>query len=604
MQITNSSSSGRRDMWLCAAMPVALAFLVSHVPAAGPATTRAGEKDSFLNNPSFEDVTPNGAPAGWGLGGLAPEMTWSLDTEVKHSGKQSLKIVGKGVTRLWAGLTHPPLELDGPATYRFSGWLRGEDYATVSPKARGASHALWFHVKVAGTDQKLPAFSLGINKDGTYDWTFVENEFSVPCRASLEAGAWAAFNGTQWYDDIKIELVGKIGPSQTERGLTPSELAGRFPDAILAEDGSLAVLFAPPVKKITRRITPEDGAIEGGKRAKISLARNESEAVQLVLVPLTDETFTLELFTTEPHKQTGELLRSAIAVHPVGYVGYSDGKRLVSEPWPDLLLDDASVRVRPGELQPLWVEVRAAPDAPAGDYVATVTLTRKRKPIAVVPIDVTVYDFALPATPTLPTAMATHVRAGQRRLLEHRIGLTYTCLPMVGFTRFDNRIWYKQREFADVRPAVDSMLAEIESFGGRNFCIEIPRFPGTFPGGATSIGGYQKFTANYSESQRKYIVRYYRQYAEYLKGRGLFDLGIVYLYDEPEDSAFDFIHDCRELIRKADPDLRCMVDDVAQRPRISELKRRMDEWFARYVDPRRDGLREDGTQEGQTRLVW
>ena len=62
-------------------------------------------------------------------------------------------------------------------------------------------------------------------------------------------------------------------------------------------------------------------------------------------------------------------------------------------------------------------------------------------------------------------------------------------------------------------------------------------------------------------------------------------------------------HELYDLVE--DPDERAnLADDVAQRPRISELKRRMDEWFARYVDPRRDGLREDGTQEGQTRLVW
>jgi hypothetical protein len=29
----------------------------------------------------------------------------------------------------------------------------------------------------------------------------------------------------------------------------------------------------------------------------------------------------------------------------------------------------------------------------------------------------------------------------------------------------------------------------------------------------------------------------------------------------------------------------------------------MDEWFARYADPVRDGLRQDGTLHGQTQLA-
>ena len=33
---------------------------------------------------------------------------------------------------------------------------------------------------------------------------------------------------------------------------------------------------------------------------------------------------------------------------------------------------------------------------------------------------------------------------------------------------------------------------------------------------------------------------------------------------------------------------------------IRALKALMDEWFARYVDPRLDGLRQDGEARGQT----
>jgi choline-sulfatase len=49
-----------------------------------------------------------------------------------------------------------------------------------------------------------------------------------------------------------------------------------------------------------------------------------------------------------------------------------------------------------------------------------------------------------------------------------------------------------------------------------------------------------------------------------------------------------------------DPDERQnLADDPGQAARIRELKGLLDEWFARYVDPRRDGLTQDGTAQGQ-----
>lgn len=61
-------------------------------------------------------------------------------------------------------------------------------------------------------------------------------------------------------------------------------------------------------------------------------------------------------------------------------------------------------------------------------------------------------------------------------------------------------------------------------------------------------------------------------------------------------------HELYDLVN--DPDeRRNLASDPAQKPRIAALKRLLDDWFARYVDPSRDGLREDGTAMGQARRV-
>ena len=64
-------------------------------------------------------------------------------------------------------------------------------------------------------------------------------------------------------------------------------------------------------------------------------------------------------------------------------------------------------------------------------------------------------------------------------------------------------------------------------------------------------------------------------------------------------------HGPHELYNLVDaPDERQnLVEEPGQQARIAELKAAMDEWFARYVDPVRDGLRQDGTLDGQVGLA-
>ena len=406
---------------------------------------QAGESANALSNGSFETLDDGGWPVGWQLSSQptseqAAGMHGFIDTEVRHHGNQSLRIEGRDVTARYAGLMHTAVELDGPATYRFSGWFKAQDYAiTPDPQAGPAVHAFWFWVHVRGTEQRLRSASLAVNRNGTFDWRYVENEFKVPCPVTLHPGAWNGFNGTVWYDDIRIERIGAVQTTQTERGPDVKPLVDAFPNALRSRDDTFAVLFAPSVKKITRRIRAAEGALSAGPRAAISLARNEAEALQVVLAPLTDAPVTVEWYTSElRHRDSGRVLLDAVTVQPVGYMGYSDGEKLVTEPWPDILLADADAILQPNCLQPLWLEVRVPTAAPAGMYETTLTILSRGTPAAFLPVDIRVYDFALPSAPSLPTAMAAHTPAAQRVLLEHRVGLTYTCLPLVGSSRYDS----------------------------------------------------------------------------------------------------------------------------------------------------------------------
>lgn len=68
----------------------------------------------------------------------------------------------------------------------------------------------------------------------------------------------------------------------------------------------------------------------------------------------------------------------------------------------------------------------------------------------------------------------------------------------------------------------------------------------------------------------------------------------VYRHSHGPHELYDLVHDPDER--------RNLVDEPGQERRIAELRAMMDDWFERYVDPRRDGLLQDGTLTGQTRL--
>ncbi len=69
----------------------------------------------------------------------------------------------------------------------------------------------------------------------------------------------------------------------------------------------------------------------------------------------------------------------------------------------------------------------------------------------------------------------------------------------------------------------------------------------------------------------------------------------VHRYSDHPNELWDLVND---------PDERNnLVDDPAQADRIKELRGQMEEWFAKYVEPDKDGLAYHVTGAGQVRPV-
>ena len=74
------------------------------------------------------------------------------------------------------------------------------------------------------------------------------------------------------------------------------------------------------------------------------------------------------------------------------------------------------------------------------------------------------------------------------------------------------------------------------------------------------------------------------------------DWKYVYRHSHGPHELYDLVNDPVERTN--------LVDELSEKGRIGEMKAMMDEWFAQYVDPVRDGLAQEGTLHGQTTRVW
>ncbi len=156
-----------------------------------------------------------------------------------------------------------------------------------------------------------------------------------------------------------------------------------------------------PMVKVFRRDAPFEG--EFRKTVRISLARNEHEGAQIVIVPVDVD---LEGVTWEITGLDGSGLSASVA--PVGYVrSVRPHPAKLPDPshwWPDPLLSFLkSFEVPRREVQPLWLDVYASAEAPAGITRGQLTVRAENAQPKMIGIEVTVFDFAVPVEQHLRT---------------------------------------------------------------------------------------------------------------------------------------------------------------------------------------------------------
>ena len=534
------------------------------------ATTDGLDTRNLIPNGSFEEANAEGKPVGWGLGG-AEGLTWAIDNQVSHSGRQSLRITGRDVApgSLRAGAyPNEKIRLRPNRVYNLEVWVKAQDVKFARQWPFG--YVAMFEAQ-AENGNRLHSTSLCV-PNGSYGWRRYSSLFKIPEESKvpepyrtlvptiLTPQPPDGLSGTLWIDSVSLREIEVVSAYESVR--TP-QLIAHYEDASRTPDGELALLFAPPTKKIMRATMPDRTVLTGGRTGSISLARNEHEAIQLVMVPLWDKDITRKVqISTAPlrHKQTGDIPADVkVTWHPVGYMGMHEEGQL-STRWPDILLPAGDFSLRGEDLQPIWFDVHTGMDVPAGDYQTQVTIRTSGSPhVLIAGIDVHVYDFAVPRDFTMQTAFGAFFVASQDMLFEHRLIPWHIANGLASEFHMFQPKPHTFREFEQVRPYLEAQISRWHENGARVFPMDLPLFKGWYGGGPNSPGAHGGYNLVYTEEQAAYIVRYHRQFARWLRDKGLLQDTYVYLWDEPQPHIYDNMRTIRKLIHEADPEIRCMI---------------------------------------------
>jgi len=177
-----------------------------------PARKRAASEE--LRNPGFEMGTDD-----WSIHVLGAKSNVEADAEIKHGGKQSLRISATEPSDTALG---QEVMLRPGHCYRLRGWVRTRG---LDPK--GAPVHGTFQIQTPGG---AGVIANGLNHKGDTDWTEVVTEFEAPpggrTRISVFFVGFGKGTGTAWFDDLKLEEVdtGKE-PIRITREILPGKIS-------------------------------------------------------------------------------------------------------------------------------------------------------------------------------------------------------------------------------------------------------------------------------------------------------------------------------------------------------------------------------------------
>jgi hypothetical protein len=163
--------------------------------------------------------------------------------------------------------------------------------------------------------------------------------------------------------------------------------------------GDIVVGFASSMEKVL----PRAGAptVETATRTSLALARNEKEALQVIVMPVEAAAKQVSVRVSDLRGSSGAIFAAAnVDVAPMGYVETKNVPPYGSSHvgwWPDPILGFMSkADIAAGDAQSFWVRFRAPKAQAAGVYRGKLQVLLGDKPLYAFDLSVEVYPFVLP----------------------------------------------------------------------------------------------------------------------------------------------------------------------------------------------------------------
>ncbi|HPA21421.1 MAG TPA: DUF4091 domain-containing protein [Verrucomicrobiae bacterium] len=344
---------------------------------------------NLVKNPDFTSGAT--LPDGWG-GASQGDAAMTTDKPGLFGERCARMNLPKG-NRSWRGWRQA-VPVKAGRTYLFGTWA----------KCRGLEGEARLHAHLLTPQRRMVASSAfasaGEPLSADSDWTLWFGTIRIPDDgAFLELHLTANCGGTLWHDGALVAEIARGEPGSVEARQTTTG------------DEGLVSWPVNPIVKVFR----EDAPPERPLPAEISLARNESEPLQLALRSgMAMSGLTVEV--TPPISKDGARLPDP-TINVVGYVPIdhptsyfrSDAaewhRKFPTTPgqcdgwagwWPDPLLPARPLDLKPNETQPIWITFRAPSDAAPGEYLGTIRLKSGGQIVREFPYSLRVWGFSLP----------------------------------------------------------------------------------------------------------------------------------------------------------------------------------------------------------------
>ena len=385
----------------------------------------------------------------------------------------------------------------------------------------------------------------------------------------------------------------------------------------LAKSGPVVLWWCEADWKIARnRPAPEAASSSSG--ITMMAAKGDHESAQLVLRPEVATTLERIAVTDLQGPKGCSIDAGNITVRRVFYhfVHTPTDQTGVVDWWPDALpAIQYPLSLSVGVNQPLWITIRVPRNAEAGEYHGEIRLTGPGWQ-ATVPLQLTVWNFALPEQNHLETAFGfdcwrafqyhnVQSEEDRRHLLDlyfqsfadHRIS-PYVPTPLDPYRITFDLKSEPPRAVVDFSAFDKAMEEAIRRYHFTNFMVRIQGM-----GGGTFHSRVEPSLAGFAENTPQYQALFssqVRQIEEHLRNKGWLHMAYVYWFDEPEPKDYEFVKAGMARLKKYAPGLPRMLTEEPVEPlygyvdiwcpvspnydhKVAEERRRFGERFWWYI---------------------